>query len=204
MSIATIVCGAPEGEFSAELAEGLIIAADCGLDYCLRAGVVPDVAVGDFDSAHSAVPAGVECVRVSPIKDDTDAFLAAETAIERGCNRLRFLCALGGRLDHSMANVQMLERLHMMGVSAELRGRGERAYLLHGGESAEIKRFAGYVSVFSYGGQTQVTLRGMKYPLERFTLTNAYPLGVSNEVSAELAQIEVHSGTALVIEVKTE
>ncbi len=200
MGIATIICGSPEGELPAGLAEGLIIAADHGLDHCLAAGIVPHIAVGDFDSAAADIPEMTECIRVSPIKDDTDAFLAAETAIQRGCTELRFLCALGGRLDHSFANLQMLEALHLRGISARLYGSSECAYLLHEGDKAEIKRTKGYVSVFSYGEEAVVSLSGMKYPLQRHRLTNSFPLGVSNEVSADIAHIEVHSGTALIIE----
>lgn len=200
MPIATIICGSPEGEFDRAMAEGLIIAADHGLDHCLKAGIVPDVAVGDFDSAAVCVPDGVECIRVSPIKDDTDAFLAAEVAAERGCDELRFLCALGGRLDHSFANVQMLETLYQRGIKARLYGGRECAYLLHSGERADVKQNGGFVSVFSYGEEAVVSLRGMKYPLEEHRLTNAFPLGISNEVSGDRAKIEVHSGTVLVIE----
>ncbi len=199
--ICSIICGAPCAELDKSLIEGLVIAADRGLDHALRAGITPDIAVGDFDSAESAVPAGVECIRVSPIKDDTDAMLAADTAIERGCGELRFFCALGGRLDHTIANIQMLHDLLERGVRAELYGAGERVYLLRGG-AAEIARYDGYVSVFSYGESAVVSEAGVKYPLDRHRLTNSFPLGVSNEITAPTARITVHEGTALIIEIR--
>lgn len=199
--ICSIICGAPCAELDKSLIEGLVIAADRGLDHALRAGITPDIAVGDFDSAESAVPSGIECVRVSPIKDDTDAMLAADTAIERGCNELRFFCALGGRLDHSLANIQLLHYLLERGVCARLYGAGERAYLLRG-ETAEIARYDGYVSVFSYGESAVVSESGVKYPLDRHRLTNSFPLGVSNEITAPAARITAHEGTVLIIEVR--
>lgn len=199
--ICSIICGAPCAELDRELIGGLVIAADRGLDYALRAGIVPDIAVGDFDSAESPVPDDIECVRVSPIKDDTDAMLAAETAIERGCGELRFFCALGGRLDHSFANIQMLYNLLERGVRGRIYGAGESAYLLRG-EMAEIARYDGYLSVFSYGESAVVSEMGVKYPLDCRRLTNAFPLGVSNEITAPIARITVHEGTALIMEIK--
>lgn len=195
----SIICGAPDGTIPAGETAGLVIAADRGLEHALSAGITPDIAVGDFDSARVAVPEGVECIRVSPIKDDTDALLAAETAIERGCDELRFFCALGGRLDHTVANIQMLSGLMRRGVKAALYGAGEKVYLLHGG-SVEIARFEGYLSVFAFGGSAVVSEAGVKYPLDRHRLTEDFPLGVSNEVTSEKAVVTVHEGTALIIE----
>lgn len=198
--VCSIICGAPVPLSQPELVTGLVIAADSGLDRALAAGIIPDIAVGDFDSASSPVPDSTERIAVSPIKDSTDALLAADTAISRGCTELRFFCALGGREDHSFANIQMLSYLHKRGVSARLYGEGQHAYLLHAEESAEIPRFTGYVSVFSYGESTEVSEWGMKYPLERHRLDNSFPLGVSNEVISEVGVITVHEGTALIFE----
>lgn len=197
--ICSIICGAPDGEIPSGEVAGLVIAADRGLEYALSAGITPDIAVGDFDSARVSVPVGVECIRVSPIKDDTDAELAAETAIARGCGELRFFCALGGRLDHTVANIQMLFGLMKRGIKAALYGGGEKAYLLSG-ESAEVPKYDGYLSVFAYSGSAVVSEAGVKYPLDRHTLCDSFPLGVSNEVAAEKAVITVHEGTALIIE----
>ena len=118
--ICTIICGAPCGEFPRELAEGFVIAADKGLDYALEAGISPEIVAGDFDSAKSAVPSGAEIIKFPPEKDYSDAELAAKIALERGFDELRLLCALGGRLDHTIANIQLIYRLKKRGISAEL------------------------------------------------------------------------------------
>lgn len=197
--ICSIICGAPCAWLDTSLIEGLVIAADKGLDYAIAAGITPDIAVGDFDSAKNPVPSGVECVRVSPIKDDTDTVLAANTAIERGCDELRFFCALGGRLDHTFANIQMLYDLLNRGVRGKLYGDKECAYLLHG-ETAEIPRYEGYLSVFSFGESAVVSESGVKYPIDRYLMKNSFPLGVSNEITAPAARITAHEGTVLIIE----
>ncbi len=199
--ICSIICGAPCEGIGKNLIEGLVIAADRGLDYALAAGITPDIAVGDFDSAESSVPSGVECVRVSPIKDDTDTILAANTAIEHGCDELRFFCALGGRLDHTFANIQMLYDLINRGIHGKLYGDNECAYLLRN-ETVEIPRYNGYLSVFSYGESAVVSESGVKYPIDRYLMKNSFPVGVSNEITAPAAIITAHEGMVIIIEVR--
>ena len=155
--------------------------------------------VGDFDSANSMPPEGIRVIRTIPEKDDTDTILACEAAIEEGCDEIRLYCALGGRTDHTIANIQTMEMMRQRGVNVTIVGNGERIYLVHERE-AEIPRFRGYVSVFSYGETCIVSEYGMKYGLVRYRLDNAYPLGVSNEVADEVGRVIVHGGTALVIE----
>lgn len=198
--ICSIICGAPDGGLDKALVEGLVICADSGLHHALTVGITPDIVVGDFDSCTAEIPSRAECIRVSPIKDDTDTILAADTAIERGCTELRFFCAVGGRFDHTFANVQMLRYLREKGADGTLYGKAEKLYLLCGGESAEIARFGGFVSVFALSDSAEVSETGMKYPLSHYTLKSSFPLGVSNEVSEALGRIEVHSGTVLVCE----
>lgn len=198
--ICTIICGAPCKEFPREKVRGFVIAADRGLDYALAAGITPDLVVGDFDSAKTEIPSGIQCVRVSPIKDDTDAALAAELAVKKGFRELRFLCALGGRLDHSIANIQLLYGLKKHGENGIMYGDNTELFLAYD-ECVEIPRFDGFVSVFSYTADCIVSEQGMKYPLTEKLLTNDLTLGVSNEITEETARITVHSGTALIIKV---
>lgn len=196
--ICTIICGAPCGKIHRGLVEGLVIAADKGLDYALEAGITPEIAVGDFDSAEMAVPSGVEVVKFPPEKDYSDANLAVEIALERGFDELRLLSALGGRLDHTIANIQLIYSLKKRGITAELFGSGERAFFLEN-ETREIPAFSGYLSVFAYEKSAVISESGVKYPTEKFAFTNDFPLGLSNEITEKTAKITVHSGAALII-----
>lgn len=199
--ICTIICGAPCEKFPKELAEGFVIAADRGLDYALAAGILPDLAVGDFDSAESAVPSGVEVMKFPPEKDESDALIAAKIALERGFDELRFLCALGGRLDHTFANLQMLYNLKKRGVSARLFGDREQAFFLEN-ETREIPNFSGYLSVFSWEKSAVISEIGVKYPADRLSFSNEFPVGLSNEVVGKSAVVTVHSGAALILLVR--
>ena len=192
-----MICGAP-CEVDKRFVSGFVIAADSGLDRCGAAGIVPDLAVGDFDSAETDVPEGVECVTVPSEKDITDAWLAARIALERGFTELRFFCALGGRMSHSLANIQMLRDLKQKGAVGVLFGERSAVFLLER-KSVRIPEFGGYLSLFALGETAVVSEKGVKYPLSLHTLTNSFPLGVSNEITAEFAEITVHSGLCAVV-----
>lgn len=196
--ICTIICGAPCESFPKNEVEGFVIAADKGLDYAVSAGITPDLAVGDFDSAEKLVPSRTELVKFPPEKDDTDALIAAKIALQRGFTQIKFLCALGGRLDHTLANLQMIFRLKRQGIAAELLGDGERAFFLEN-ESRLIPKFNGYLSVFAYEQTALLSEIGVKYPLQNFRIANDFPLGVSNEITADAAEITAHSGAVLVV-----
>lgn len=195
--ICSIVCGG-EGAVITDYAEGFVIAADSGFDRCISAGIRPDLIIGDFDSVKAALPNGIEVIKALPEKDDTDTALAAKIAEERGFDELRFFCAFGGRISHSIANLQTLAALNRKGLRAVMFG-GRCAVFMLSGRSAEIPRFSGYLSVFSFSGECEISESGVKYPLLRHRLTDTFPLGVSNEITESRAVITVHSGTAAVV-----
>lgn len=178
----------------------LVIAADGGYAAASRVFGKPDLAVGDFDSL-GYVPGGVPLVRHPVEKDDTDLALAAAEAVARGCRHLLLFSALGGRLDHTVANLQLIARLSGEGVRATLLGRdGTAVIALADGDSATFpETMRGTVSVLAHGGIAEgVTLAGLKYPLENATLTPDVPLGVSNEFLGVPAEVTVGHGTLLV------
>lgn len=177
----------------------LVIAADGGLTHLERRGIAPDLIVGDFDSL-GRVPEGANVIRHPVEKDDTDMLLAVKAGLERGCRRFLLYGGLGGRLDHTYANLQTL---------AWLAERGGRGWLLGGGMAAAVIRNGcltfgpgrrGTVSVFCPGGTSGgVDLRGLHYPLEDAVLTSGFPLGVSNRFTGGPASISVREGQLLVL-----
>ena len=86
-------------------APDFVIACDRGWQYAARLGVTPDLIVGDFDSA-AAPRAGAPVERLPTRKDDTDTMYAARRATELGYRNVAVCCAFGGRLDHTLANIQ--------------------------------------------------------------------------------------------------
>lgn len=196
--------------------EDLVICADGGLSLARRAGVEPDWIVGDFDSSDALPPEeakpgsegraweftldGKRVIRVRPEKDDTDLALAVAQGRKLGYTEFVVYGALGGRFDHSIANVQMLTGCALEGIHVLLRDRQNEVSALCPGELVIPKGEYHYFSLFSMTEEcTGVTIRGAAYPLEDATLTNRFPLGVSNEVAEEQAVVSLKTGVLLVI-----
>ena len=104
------------------------IAADRGLEAFDAAGMEPDMLIGDMDSVSPQVLARYEsrlsADRLNCIKDDTDGEYALNLALEKGATEITLLGALGGRLDHALANLMMVVRAARRGAWAEIRAEG--------------------------------------------------------------------------------
>ena len=173
-------------------ADALVIAADGGVRHTQALGLSPDVILGDFDSL-GYVPADS---RVYPVeKDDTDAMLAVRVGLEQGCDRFLFHGAMDGpRLDHTVANFHTLAYLCTHGARGWLIGRDYIATVLKDEQIGFSGEATGIISLFCLGASAEVSIEGLKYPLDRGTLTPDFPLGVSNHFLGRPARITVHSG----------
>jgi thiamine pyrophosphokinase len=192
-----IVCALPQNKMFSPKPGDLVIAADGG--YAHMGGIKPDLVVGDFDSL-GYVPEDEQVVRHPAEKDDTDTMLAARIGIERGYRAFVLLGGVGGRLDHTLANIQTLAFLRKNGARAALIGDGETITLLHN-ESLRFRAgLSGIVSVFSYGATAYgVYERGLAYALTDATLTDTNPLGVSNAFTGAAAEVSVREGRLVVL-----
>ena len=177
----------------------LCIAADGGYAQMQAHGLEPDLVVGDFDSL-GYVPPHPHIVRHPVEKDDTDTALALSEGWSRGYRTFHIYGALGGRLDHTLANVQLLCGLAGQGGQGVLIGPGMTVTAVHNG-TLELEGEPGQtLSVFCWGEPAQgITLEGLKYLLHGATLTCDVPRGVSNEFLGGPARITVEQGTLVVM-----
>lgn len=190
------ICGAvPTRHRPVPTPGDLVIAADAGWKQCGE--VKPDLVVGDFDSL-GYVPEDLEVLRHPVRKDDTDAMLAVRIGLERGYRRFVLLGCSGGRLDHTLANLQVLQFLADHGARGFLQGEEDCAALVCG-ETLTLADGAGRVSVFALEKTVEgVCLTGLSYPLANATLTDRFPLGVSNAFIGEPVSIRA-DGRLLVL-----
>ncbi len=177
----------------------LVIAADGGYTYLKEMEIEPDVLLGDFDSLEVA-PEHQHIIRHSPIKDDTDMALAAAYAQEQGCTRMMLYGGLGGRLDHTIANLQLLMGLSRAGVEAYLIGGGNVITAITDERICFGAQAQGMISVFCLSEPARgVWERGLKYSLTDMTLTCDITRGVSNEFTGQESYIEVKDGTLVIL-----
>ncbi len=175
-----------------------VIAADGGYHTLQEWGVKPDQIVGDFDSL-GFIPETEQVVQFPVEKDDTDMMIAVKLGLDQGYRHFLLYGGLGGRLDHTIANLHILSYLSEHGARGCLVGDNENVTLIKNAELTFEADAADTVSVFAYGGSAEgVYLTNLKYPLKNAVLTPEFPLGVSNEFTGERAGISVRNGKLLV------
>lgn len=180
---------------------GLIIACDRGYEYARAAGVRPGLLVGDFDSYTGPLPEDIPRMDLPAEKDDTDTMAAVRYAIAQGYGEIRIYCALGGRADHLLGNIQALSFCAERGVRASIVGGCCRIDVIKN-SVISLEEQNGYFSVISLSDVSTVTIENAKYELSDARLTNSFPVGVSNRWKNGEARVKVKDGTAAVIRVK--
>lgn len=178
--------------------EDFIIAADGGLRHTRALGLHPQMILGDFDSLGYVPQDG----HVFPVeKDDTDAMLAVRCGLAEGCDRFLVYGSVDGpRLDHTVANFQLLQFLADNGAEGYLIGEDYLITVLKEGAMWFPAGGSGLISIFCMGADAEgVTIRGLKYPLTDGVMTAGFPLGVSNEFTGSAASISVRKGSLLVM-----
>ncbi len=175
----------------------LVIAVDGGFAHLKGIGVDPDVAMGDFDSL-GYVPKHRHVLRYPVEKDKSDMELAMDEAAARGCGELFVYGALAGRLDHTVANLQLFAEFSERGMQVTGVGDDFAVRLLTGPGVFELPEglARGTVSVFAAGDVARgVTECGLVYSLDGETLSNRTSRGLSNELTGQPASVSVDEGT---------
>lgn len=178
--------------------ERLVIAADGGLKKLRELNMKPDLIVGDLDSLDDQ-PTGDNFRLLPHEKDTTDTYEAVRMGLERSCKEFHIYGGTGGRLDHTIANIQLAAELSQSGKKALIYGNNYVITAVTDGCIALPVRDSGYVSVFAHGEIcTGVTIRGLFYETDDAQLKNTFALGVSNEFVGKPAEISVKNGTLII------
>ena len=195
---------APDGirEVVALREDDFIVCADGGYALARRESILPHAVVGDFDSlgkAPDSLPSGCRVLQANREKNETDTFLCLQYGIEAGCGSFVLAGGIGGRLDHTAANLQLLVYAVRRGHPMWMLDKNNRVTAMEPGEM-RIPRADGFkLSVLAYAGPCRgVTLENVKYPLHEAVLAEDFPLGVSNEFEGPEAVIRLKAGCLLV------
>lgn len=180
--------------------DDFIICADGGYSAAAAEDITPNLVLGDFDSLCTEVPQGIEVERVAAEKDDTDTLLCLKRGIDMGFDEFVILGGMGGRLDHTIANLQAAAYGRQRGCFVLLASKRNLAAVI-ADETVNIPRMDGWkLSVFAFGARCEgVCEAGVKYPLNDAVLENTFPIGVSNEITGEYAEVSCKNGQLLII-----
>lgn len=170
-----------ERSFLAKEPGDLLLCADAGLKKAEKYGLVPDLVVGDFDSMPQPPSSGPPVLVLPVKKDDTDTAVCIKIGREKGYREFRIAGGMGGRFDHTLANLQCL---------ADCASRGEQGWLvdgknyvtvLHPGEYSFSRMEHRMLSLFAFTERVEgITLKGTEWELEKADLLQTIPLGCSN------------------------
>lgn len=185
-------------------ADDIVIACDGGLSACRDRCIDVDYVIGDFDSL-GFVPETENYIRLPVEKDITDMKAGVDVGLKLGFKSFELYGGTGGRLSHTIANIQMMIGLASQGVKCRLHGEGSVIYVLSAGSTGRQLHFPsekkGSISLFAVGGPVKgLTISGMKYDVADCVLEPSFPLGVSNSFIGRDASVEYEDGRLLVIE----
>lgn len=197
-----IVSGAPDNDIQFIKNKldrsAFIIAADSGYKNCLKAGIVPDLIIGDFDSA-SCPQFGSRVIRLPVEKDDTDTFYCVKEAINRGYDEIELFCAIGDRVDHTYSNILCLEYCRQKGVKCSISNAKNKIMLVENGIELEEEEYH-YFSLFAFFGTAKgVSVKGAYYDLDNADLKPEDQLAQSNHFNGGKVNISVKEGKILLI-----
>lgn len=199
------VGGKIDANFITEHPKGddITVAADSGILNAKLLGDHIGIAVGDFDSfPERDIPEDAEIIRLKPEKDMTDSQVAVEVALERGADSFIIIGGLSGRLDHTLANLSILEDLTARNHYAIMTDGTSRVHFINGGSALIGRSGFKYFSLIPATDVVKgVSVEGAKYPLKNARLSRKNAgFGTSNEIDGNCALITVKKGALFVIE----
>jgi len=205
-----ILAGGPS-EYCADFAqyeneEVVWAAVDRGVYRLLKKGITPAVAFGDYDSVteEELVWMGQQTNELHIVpreKDQTDLEIAINWALGQKPVLIRIFGATGGRLDHGLANIQML----LKGLEVEIEmcivdNKNEITVKKMGTHIIEENKNFPYVSFVPVTEIVEgITLFGFKYPLTNKTIEWGSTLCISNELVKEKGTFSFTSGILMLI-----
>ena len=171
----------PEKLNKAVWQNAFVIAADSGYRYAEKLGIIPDLAIGDYDSL-GYIPEN------------------CSEALKRGYDDITITGALGGRFDHTYSNIQSLGFILKNGASGRIISPDEEIVLILPGNYKIKKDNTRSLSLFAYTENVKgLNISGVKYPLKNAEITSFFPIGLSNVIIDDYALISFENGLLLMI-----
>lgn len=184
-----------------------IICADGASNHAYNMNINPSIIIGDLDSIDDEVKKyfmdkNIEFNKFPSKKDKTDTEICIDYAIEQGSKEIDFIGVLGSRMDHSLANINLLYSLLKKGIKARIINENNEIHITDGKIQVTGKK-GDIISVIPiYSDALGLTLKGLEYPLEDYDLKFGISMGISNVLVDEKCEISVKSGCVLVIKAK--
>lgn len=177
-----------------------IICADGGYKYAEKANLIPDIIIGDFDSAEIPQKQNIEILKLPTKKDDTDTFRCVKEALNRNFDEIIIFGGTGGRMDHTYANISILRYIRSHNAKGILVDENNLLTIISDEEMTVENKVGERFSIFPFGCERcVVTLSGFEYSLDKGILLSEEPIGISNVIIEKSARVKIHEGSAVII-----
>ena len=183
----------------------LVLCADAGLLSAMTAGIRPHAVIGDMDSVGQETLERYaqygQILRLPTEKDDTDGVAVLDYALSQGASHITLTGALGGRIDHAIANCMLLVRALNRGIPACIEEDDQHIELLRGYRILKGRRGQTF-SLLSLGQARVASMEGAHYPLHDYAMSCDYPIGISNLFEEDTVRIHISAGDVLFFQMK--
>lgn len=181
-------------KYNGKIIGDIIVCCDGGYDKC---DVKCDLLVGDMDSITAKTD--VECIRLNPIKDETDGEYGLEKLIEMGVDTVNFYGLNGGRLDHILANIGLMGRAVKRGIKAIAYCNDFTAYMINSPVELDVE-IGSTISIAPFSNNVHImSLEGFYWLLHDVIVEKTSSVCVSNKAVCNKVSINLDEGEALVI-----
>lgn len=178
-----------------------IIACDGASDFLKKAGYIPDVILGDFDSISPDTfnyfkRRKVQLKKIAD-QNSNDLEKAIKYSIQNNYSVIHLAGISGRRLDHTLNNISVLLKYHKK-VKFIVHDNGFEGHIITKEYSA-LCRPGAIVSLIPLLEAAGVTSTGLKYPLKNLKLALGRREGALNETTGNSFSVKLHKGSLLVL-----
>lgn len=176
----------------------LFIAADGGANRVNELNVQPDIITGDFDS-YTVTGNEKATVIKNPDQETNDLEKALSIALKSNSTHVIVFGATGKRVDHTMKNLSVLLQFTDKFNQISFKDRFSTIKIIQSPFKEEFPLRSSISLIPLSGEVTEITTRGLRYPLKNELLKNGVRDGTSNETVEKIVEIEFKKGDLLLI-----
>lgn len=184
----------------------LVICADGGARAALKAGIVPNVIIGDFDSFYLSKQnfskyKNIQCFKYPNRKDLSDIELSISYAIRNKINKIVVFGILGNRIDHLIANIFLMKSITEKFPKINLIIIEGKQLLYFFTKKIYIEGKAGdLISIIPWQDSLKgIKTQGLEYILVNGSLYFGTTKGTSNVMTQSSATVSIKKGSGLLI-----
>lgn len=182
-----------------------IICSDGGANHAYNMNILPDYIIGDLDSTSKDIidyykSKNVEFKKFPIKKNETDTELSIKLSEKLMAKQIDLIGALGGRIDHTIANINLLYYIRKRGIKPRIITDKEEVYIVIDEEVSIDGKEGDIVSILPIRNDAKgITLKNLEYPLENQDIEFSTPLGISNVMTDSSCNIKVNEGSIIII-----